>query len=50
MFQDWGNRTFILCFFVAAWVVPFCIITLSYLGIYRIVERATQRGQAGSSR
>ncbi|XP_052129432.1 opsin, ultraviolet-sensitive-like isoform X2 [Frankliniella occidentalis] len=45
--SDWRNRTFIVCFFFAAWVVPFCIITLSYFGIYRIVERATQRGQAG---
>lgn len=48
--QDSRNRTFIWCFFFAAWVVPFCIITLSYLGIYRIVERATQRGKAGPSR
>ncbi|KAJ1523358.1 hypothetical protein ONE63_001227 [Megalurothrips usitatus] len=46
---DPTNRTFIYCFFVAAWVLPFCIITLSYIGIYRIVERATRRGQAGGT-
>lgn len=30
-------KAFILCFFVGAWVLPFCLISFCYIGIIRVV-------------
>lgn len=48
-----STKIFILCFFCAAWVVPFLIITLSYIGICRavlVVSMATRMGQEKEKR
>ncbi|XP_046429454.1 melanopsin-like isoform X1 [Neodiprion fabricii] len=33
-------KAFILCFFVAAWLLPFCLISFCYIGILRVVMAA----------
>jgi hypothetical protein len=38
--QDIGNRVYILCFFIGAWVLPLSLITFSYLNIYRAVAES----------
>ncbi|KAG8302622.1 hypothetical protein J6590_028534 [Homalodisca vitripennis] len=48
--QTFSNRIFILIFFIAAWVVPFSIITFCYTRIYREVisgssGASSRRGQ-----
>ncbi|KAF6207831.1 hypothetical protein GE061_016280 [Apolygus lucorum] len=53
-YLDWSfsNKVFVLSFFVAAWVFPFCIISLSYVGICRQVLRVgmARRGQEKEKR
>ena len=38
--SSFNSRLFIFIFFLAAWFVPFCIITVCYVGILRVVVMA----------
>ncbi|CAB0005615.1 unnamed protein product [Nesidiocoris tenuis] len=50
--DSFSNKVFIMSFFVAAWVLPFCVISLSYAGICRQVVQVgmARRGQEKEKR
>ncbi|XP_075216486.1 uncharacterized protein LOC142321889 [Lycorma delicatula] len=51
---DMNNRIFIFIFFIAAWVIPFSVITVCYCGIFREVIKtgsaSCRRGQEAEKR